>query len=179
MDQSATEQLKFPVGRFKAPQQISAEDLDNYIGILEAFPVLLRTAVKGWSSRRLDTPYRPGGWTVRQLVHHVADSHFNAYVRFKLALTEDAPVIKPYEQDGWANLPDSQLPVAPSLSILDGVHQRWTHLLRQMPEGGWNRTFLHPEGNKVYSLGLAAALYAWHSRHHLQHILNLKEEKGW
>jgi hypothetical protein len=141
---------------------------------LETLPAQLREAASGLTEAQLDTPYRPGGWTVRQVIHHVADSHLNAYLRFKLALTEAEPTIKPYDQDGFAALPDSQLPVEVSLGILEGIHARWIPLLRSMTEEQWQRTFIHPDKPLPQTLSETLRLYDWHSRHHLGHVKLVK-----
>lgn len=138
----------------------------------------MRAAVAGLSQAQLDTPYRPDGWTVRQLVHHVADSHANGYVRLKLGLTEQEPMIKPYDQEAWALLPDSRLPIEISHAILDGVHARWTELWRSLAPGEFGRTFRHPEIGTV-TLDFHLQMYGWHSRHHVAHITALRQREGW
>ena len=146
---------------------------------IEQAPSNLRAAVRGLSDGQLDTPYREGGWTVRQVVHHLPDSHMNSYIRFKLALTEDDPAIKPYMEDRWADLPDSkQAAIDVSLALLDALHQRWLMVLRNMPESAWRRAFLHPELGPT-TLDKALALYAWHGRHHVAHITQLRHRQGW
>jgi hypothetical protein len=171
--------LRYPVGRFDNSRQVTAEVLEQCLGDLEALPGKLRQALQGLTEEQLDTPYRNGGWTVRQVVHHLADSHMNSYIRFKLALTEQTPTIKPYEEQLWAELPDSrQVPVAVSLALLEALHHRWSVLLRSLAVSDWQRQFLHPDSGKT-SLAKAAALYAWHSRHHLAHITNLRELHKW
>ncbi|HEX8848873.1 MAG TPA: bacillithiol transferase BstA [Gemmatimonadaceae bacterium] len=172
--------LRYPVGRFS--YTATAPDPARRAGFIDdiaQLPQRLRKAVQGLDDARLDTPYRPGGWTVRQVVHHVPDSHMNAYVRFKLALTEDTPRIKPYDEAKWAELRDGRTgPLAPSLAILDGLHDRWTVLLRSMTPTDFERTLEHPE-NGVMTLDRMLALYAWHSRHHLAHITELARREGW
>lgn len=171
--------LRYPVGRFQAPAAITADERAQFIRVIEELPSSLRSAIAGLSDAQLDTPYREGGWTVRQVIHHVADSHMNSLIRFKLALTEDSPVIKPYDEGAWAKLADStQLPVETSLSLLDGLHQRWTLLLRSMNDEQFQRAFKHPEIGLV-KLDVNLALYAWHSRHHTAHITSLREREGW
>jgi hypothetical protein len=155
------------------PEQ-KKECLEN----IEQTPARMRAAVRGLSNAQLDTPYRDGGWTVRQVVHHVPDSHLNSYVRFKLALTEDEPTIKPYREDQWAELPDSQQPIENSLVILESVHRRWMIVLRSIDEAGWKRTFRHPELGPV-TLEKNLALYSWHGQHHVAHIAKLREKMGW
>lgn len=173
------EELRYPVGRFSRREDVSADERTGLIDEIAALPSRLRSAVVDLSDEQLDTPYRPEGWTIRQVVHHVADSHVNAYVRFKLALTEDRPTIKPYDQGAWAELPDARAePVEISLNILDAVHHRWTLLLRTLDEEQWSRVFQHPEIGEV-SLDTNLQLYAWHSRHHLAHVTTLAEREGW
>ena len=148
------------------------------IAQIRAAPSQFRAALEGLDERQLDTPYRPGGWTLRQVAHHVPDSHLNAYIRCKLALTEDAPTIKPYDQAAWARLPDSQLCIDVSLRLLDAVHERWVVLLDALSESEWERTFVHPEVG-LTRLDQLAALYSWHGRHHTAHVTSLRERMGW
>lgn len=162
--------LRYPVGKFDWPEVVTAERLAQAIDEIAALPALMRAACAGLSEAQLDTPYRPDGWTVRQVVHHTADSHINSYVRFRLALTEDEPTIKPYKEALWAELADGRTaPVDLSLSLLDAMHARWVMLLRSMSDADFARTFRHPERGLV-RLDVTAALYAWHGRHHLAHI---------
>lgn len=173
-----TSDLRYPVGRFtySAGDATSRQAL---IATIAELPERMRRSVEGMDDRQLDTPYRPGGWTVRQVVHHVPDSHMNALTRFKLALTEDNPRIKPYDEARWAELPDGRAgPLTPSFAILDGVHARWTRLLRAMRDEEFARTLEHPE-NGTMSLDKMLALYAWHSRHHVAHITELARREGW
>jgi len=171
--------LSYPIGRFEYPESVTPEMRARWIGEIEAAPAQFRAAVQGLTERQLDTPYRPGGWTVRQVVHHLADSHLNAYVRFRLALTEDEPTIKPYDQSKWAELPDARTaPAEISLQLIDSLHQRWVLLLRSMSEADFARTFLHPERG-VMRLDTCLAMYAWHNRHHAAHIAGLRERMGW
>jgi hypothetical protein len=164
------EALRFPLGRFKIPESISAADRARYIEEIAAAPAAMRAAVQGLSEAQLELPYRPGGWTIRQVVHHVSDSHLNAYIRMKLALTEDAPTITPYMEDRWAELPDSrEVPVETSLRLLEAVQERWLSIMRSMTDAQWHRVFMHPEMGR-YPLDRQAALYAWHGRHHVAHI---------
>lgn len=170
---------RYPVGKFAWPESITEEDRRNFTAQVEELPVKLRAAVQGLNDSQLDTPYREGGWTVRQLAHHIADSHMNAFIRFKLALTENEPTIKPYEQQLWAELPDGKsLPIEVSLTLLDSLHRRWTVLLKSMKPEEFARKFRHPELGLV-TLDRNLALYAWHSRHHVAHITSLREQKGW
>ena len=165
--------LQYPVGKFQWPGPISGGERNALIDEIAATPAKVRAAVAGLSDAQLDKPYRSGGWTARQVVHHMADSHMNSYIRTKLALTESEPTIKPYEQDLWATLPDSTLPVEVSLNILDGLHQRWVVLLRSLSEEDFARPFVHPEFGPMI-LDKNVALYAWHGRHHTGHILSVR-----
>jgi hypothetical protein len=171
--------LRYPVGKFQFPDAVSAEERKRYITEIAEAPAKLRSAVGGLSDQQLDTSYRPGGWTVRQVVHHVPDSHLNSYVRFRLALTEEEPTIKAYFEDRWAELPDARTaPVEISLRLLECLHARWVGLLRSLDEAQWKRTFRHPELGLI-SLEKNAALYAWHGRHHVAHIAKLRERMNW
>jgi hypothetical protein len=173
------DELRYPVGKFRFPDAVSAGDLARFIEEIAQAPARLRAAVAGLDDAQLDTPYRPGGWTVRQVVHHVPDSHMNSYVRFRLALTEDDPVIKPYEEARWAELADARtMPIEPSLTLLESLHARWVPLLRSMSGAEWKRGFRHPELGPV-RLDQNAALYAWHGRHHVGHVTALRERMGW
>jgi len=170
---------RYPIGKFSFEGPLTAERKKQYLNDIEQTPARLRTAVRGLSDEQLNTPYRDGGWTVRQLAHHVPDSHMNAYIRFKLALTEDEPTIRPYMEDRWAELPESkQAPIDVSLALLDSLHQRWTMVLRNIPDADWKRTFRHPEMG-LLSLEKTLALYAWHGRHHVAHVTTLREKMGW
>jgi DinB superfamily len=170
--------LRYPLGRFSAPAESNAEVRAGQIQTLRLLPERLRAAVDGLSDAQLDTPYRDGGWTVRQVVHHFADSHANSYVRFKLALTEDCPTIKPYDEAAWARLPDSGQAIEPSLVLITGLHQRFVGLLELMSEEDFQRGFIHPERGRV-TLATNLAIYDWHSRHHTAHITSLRARKGW
>ena len=170
--------LRFPVGRFSTPATSSAESRAAHIEVLRALPERLREAVSGLSDAQLDTPYRDGGWTVRQVVHHMPDSHANCYVRFKLALTEDWPTIKGYDEAAWAKLADSAMPVEVSLTLLAALHERWVGLLQSMAEEDFLKGYNHPEMGRV-SLGKVLAIYDWHSRHHTAHITSLRARQGW
>ncbi len=171
--------LRYPVGKFSRPTAFGAADRAAAIDAIGALPAALRAAVAGLSDAQLDTPYRPDGWTVRQLVHHVADSHVNAYTRARLALTEDTPTIKPYAEAAWAELADAKtMPIDPSLGILDGIHARWTVLLRSIDPAAFAKSVLHPD-NGPMTLDLLTALYAWHSRHHIAHITALRARNAW
>jgi uncharacterized damage-inducible protein DinB len=172
------ETLRYPVGRFIAPAGDENANRDVHIDILRRLPATLATAVAGLDESQLDTPYREGGWTVRQVVHHVADSHANAYVRIKLALTEDWPTIKPYAEAEWAKLADSRLPIDVSLALLTALHTRWVVLLESLQDADFERGYTHPVLGRQ-PLGVVLALYNWHSRHHTAHITSLRSRMGW
>ena len=179
VDTTELEARRYPVGRFGAGVAVTPEARRQWIEEVAALPGQLRRAVEDLSPEQLDTPYREGGWTVRQLVHHVPDSHMNAYVRFKLALTEDSPAIKTYEEARWATLPDTRLtPTDVSLVLLEALHQRWVLLMTALSEQEWERPFVHPEWGPM-PVGKALALYAWHGRHHLAHVTGLRARMGW
>lgn len=173
--------LRYPIGPFRRTEiESTAEERDEWIGAVSTLPTAFRAAVAGLSSEQLDHGYRPGGWTVRQLVHHVPDSHMNAYMRFKLALTEDEPTIKPYDEGRWADLPDvAAVDPAVSLALLDALHTRWVGLLDRLEPGDWSRAFRHPEHDRLIRLDEALAMYAWHGRHHTAHVVSLREREGW
>jgi len=168
------EDMRYPVGRFEPTEG----NFEARLKEIDELPAKLRAAVAGLDNSQLDTPYRDGGWSVRQVVHHVADSHMNGYTRCKLALTEDNPTIKPYDESEWANLADSKLPIEASLPILDCVHERWTAVWRAMSEADFSKTFVHPEHGKR-TLDWLLSMYSWHSRHHVAHIVNLRNRMGW
>jgi uncharacterized damage-inducible protein DinB len=171
--------LRYPIGRLERRSSLSPDERRAAIDAIAAAPAKLRTAVKGLSDSQLDTPYRPGGWTVRQLVHHVADSHLNAYTRFRLALTEENPTIKPYEEAAWAELVDARtLPIGVSLDLLDALHERLVHLLRATPAEAFARTLNHPE-NGPMTMDTLLGIYAWHGRHHTAHVSALRERMKW
>ncbi len=177
--QPATTDLRFPIGKHQRTENMTPDRRTALIDIIAGTPQNLREALRGLSAEQLDTPYRPGGWTVRQLVHHVPDSHLNAYIRFKLALTEERPTIKPYEEDRWAELADTfNTPVEVSLTMLESLHVRWVNLLRSLPEAGWQRPLLHPQNGEMTLLNVLD-LYAWHGPHHVAHITALRERMGW
>ncbi|SRR3984957_9842382 len=171
--------LRYPIGKFTYEGPLTEDRKSAFLDDIAKTPAKLRVAVKGLSQNQLDTPYRPGGWTVRQVVHHVPDSHLNSYTRFKLALTEEEPTIKPYAEDRWAELADTKAtPLEVSLTLLDSLHDRWMRLLRSMTPEQWKRTFRHPELGPM-TLEKTLALYAWHGRHHVAHITALREREGW
>ncbi|MBX7243038.1 MAG: putative metal-dependent hydrolase [Bacteroidia bacterium] len=172
-----SENLQYPVGKFNCPVFITPEMIKDYIQGIQEFPAKLRNEVQNLNEEVLDTPYRPGGWTVRQVVNHCADSHINSLIRFKLALTEENPVIKPYLEAFWAELPDSKkMPVEAALKMLEGTHERWVILLNNMTSKDYERTFYHPENYKTMTLSEALALYAWHCNHHFLHIVSVTKK---
>lgn len=174
MEDLPLEELKYPIGHFVRPNTISELKLRDWIAEIEALPVNLRDLVTPLSEAQLDTPYRPGGWTVRQVVHHLADSHHHSYTRFKWALTENRPVIKPYLEKEWANLIDaSSAPIDLSLKHLEAVHAKLVYLLNGLSAEEWQKTFIHPENNSETTLKENAGRYAWHGNHHLAHIQSL------
>jgi hypothetical protein len=171
--------LSYPIGKFDFKQTVDPASIPALIAAIEALPAQLRESVRGLDEEQLDTPYRPGGWSVRQTVHHLADSHMHSYIRLRLALTENEPTIKPYNQPAWAELADARTaPVELSLDLLAGMHARWAMLLRGMAPADFQRGFRHPELGLV-RLDLNLALYAWHGRHHTAHIANLRQRMGW
>ena len=176
---AAAGDARYPIGRFAAVTPLSADMRAAAIEDIGALPRRVREAVDGLNGAQLDTPYRDGGWTVRQVVHHLADSHMNGYIRVKLALTEENPTIKPYDENAWAPLPDMALPADVSLRLLDALHQRWMALYEGMAPAQFDRTFFHPEMGKSLTLGDHLQLYSWHSRHHVAHITELRRRRGW
>jgi hypothetical protein len=172
--------LSYPIGKFTMPESVTRVERQESIEEIAAAPARLRAAVHGLNDRQLDIPYRPGGWTVRQVVHHFADSHINAYVRFRLALTEEDPAIKPYDEKKWAELFDSRTaPLDDSLDLIESLHRRWVTLLRSLSEADFARTFRHPELAGKVRLDTYLTSYAWHCRHHAAHITGLREREGW
>jgi hypothetical protein len=171
VDTDNLERLRYPVGRVpRGNAPADAQSRADYLDVLEKLPAAVRSLVTGLSDAQLDTPYRPGGWTIRQLVHHLPDSHLNAYVRMKLAATEDSPQIKTYEEARWAELPEAKNgPIAMSLDLLDALHRRWVAFLRALPEAQWRRPFSHPEWG-VVPIEESLMMYAWHCRHHTEHL---------
>jgi uncharacterized damage-inducible protein DinB len=171
--------LRFPIGKFHWKGELNEAERDELISQIAETPARLREAVEGLTPEQLDTPYRPEGWTVRQVVHHLPDSHLNSYVRFKLALTENQPTIKTYDQEAWAKLADSKAtPIETSLALLEALHERWVNLLRSMSPSDFERTLNHPEMGPV-TLDRLLGIYAWHGRHHVAHITSLRERMGW
>ena len=171
--------LRYPIGKFLFEGTLTDSQKATFLDDIEQTPARLRAAVAGLTEKQLETPYRDGGWTVRQVVHHVPDSHMNSYVRFKLALTETEPVIRPYMENLWAELPEAKnAPVEVSLSLLENLHRRWMLFLRGLKAEDWKRTFRHPELG-VMTLEKNLALYAWHGKHHVAHITGLRQRMGW
>lgn len=180
MTDQELEKLRFPIGNFTTPENLDGFQINNLISTLQFFPAKIKLEVISLNDEQIDTPYRPGGWTIRQVVHHVADSHMNALIRFKLTLTEESPIIKPYPEQLFAELVDSKfLPIDSSLKILDGVHERLTVLLRNVTSADFAREYVHPQYGKRFRLDTAVALYAWHCEHHLAHITQLKKRMSW
>jgi hypothetical protein len=169
---------RYPVGKFTKPENVTPDERNGAIVSLAELPEELRNAVNGLDAAQLNTSYRDGGWTLRQVVHHIADSHMNAFIRVRLALTEDWPVVKPYQEAAWATLHDSTAPVEWSLELIESLHARWVMLLQSLDEAQWQRGYKHPESGPS-TVEMAALMYAWHSRHHLAHITHLRAAKGW
>lgn len=177
---AVTDEMRFPLGTFKWEGEWNEDLKSAWIAGIGELPSRLAAAVAGLTEEQLDTPYRPEGWTVRQVVHHLADSHMNSFIRFKLALTEQEPVIKPYREELWADLADSaSAPIGVSLKLLEALHERWSLMLTQLPEADFNRTFFHPESRELVSLRKALALYDWHGKHHTAHITALRTRMDW
>ncbi len=178
-DTTHLQALRFPIGEFKKPEVMSPAHIAEWITEIELFPERLCHLVATLTGIELDWRYRPGGWTIQQVVHHCADSHMNSFIRFKLALTEDTPAIKPYSEAQWAELPDTtEAPVSESLKIIEGLHARWARLLRAFNANDLKREFIHPEQGKRFSLAENIGIYAWHCNHHLAHIRQALENKG-
>lgn len=173
------EALKFPIGPYNSIENPSSEQINEWTEVIEKFPILVQEITDMLSSDQLSWRYRPDGWTIKQVVHHCADSHMNSLIRFKLALTEENPTIKPYYEDRWANLPDSITDeIDESLTLLHGLHQKWSRLLKSLTESQLKKCFVHPETGATISLAENIGLYAWHCNHHLQHIKNAVHSKG-
>ncbi|TQR20617.1 putative metal-dependent hydrolase [Psychrobacillus vulpis] len=170
--------VKYPIGKFIFEGKMTSDVIHSWISELEDFPILLNEAVKDLTEEQLDTPYREGGWTVRQVVHHLADSHMNAYIRFKLTLTEESPVIKPYDEAQWAEFVDNELPIGISLSLLQSLHIRLVKLLNSLTPEELKKTFIHLDSG-IISIEKNIGLYVWHGKHHLAHITNLCIQQGW
>ena len=169
---------RYPIGRFERPAVITSDDRLHAIETLAEAPEMLRNAVDGLDTAQLSTPYREGGWTVRQVVHHVADSHMNAFIRMRMALTEDWPTIKPYDEEAWAKLRDAAAPVEWSLELVESLHARWVMMLQSLSEEQWKRGFNHPENGPI-TLDMTTLTYAWHSMHHVAHITHLRAKEEW
>jgi hypothetical protein len=175
-----TEQLKYPIGRYEKPGGYTPGLIKEWIGVLKAMPSWMDVCIENLDEHQLKVPYREGGWNIQQVIHHVADSHMNAYIRLKLALTEDNPTVKPYSESAWANLIDTELvPVNISVTILHGLHRRLVVLLEHMQQADWERTYYHPEHNRNFPVWEMVAMYAWHSKHHTAHIQQLRERMNW
>ena len=171
--------LRYPIGKYE-PQPFSAELKEQWLNDIKFLPQVLENAILNLDEAQLQTPYRDGGWTVHQLVHHIADSHMNAYIRFKLGLTEDNPTIKTYEEKLWAELDDvKKLPVNISLTLLHALHARWYEAIKNLSDEQWNRTVFHPDQKKNLTIWHFLGLYAWHGKHHVAHITNLREKMKW
>jgi hypothetical protein len=178
-DATTADDLRYPVGRFRPHTSPDRSHRSAAIADIAELPQKMRAAVAGLDDRQLDTPYRPDGWTVRQLVHHVADSHMNALIRLKLALSEASPTIKPYDENAWAVLADARLPIELSLAILDGVHGRWDALNAALTEADYGRLWTHPEHGKTFTIDWLLQTYGWHSRHHVAHVTALRARQNW
>lgn len=174
------EQLKYPIGKFQKPELITSDILAKWISEISTFPKRLTEEVNQLTDKQLDTHYRPDGWTIRQVVHHCADSHMNSLTRFKLALTEDQPTIKPYFEERWAELSDTKnMAIEPSLKMIEGIHKRWSVLLNNLTDDQLGRTFIHPSDGKIYRVDENMGFYAWHCNHHLAHITETKRRNNW
>lgn len=171
--------LRYPIGKMPNPVTFIQEEVQSWIADIEKLPQQLRDAVQNLTPEQIDTAYRPKGWTVRQVVHHVADSHMNAIIRLKLALTEDNPTIKPYEEQLWAELPDTKMDIEISLALIENLHLRFVQILRDMPWADFKRTFYHPGLAQSVPLGALVSMYSWHGRHHTAHIIGVKTRNGW
>lgn len=169
---------RYPIGKYET-KPFSKEQKEKWLLDIKFLPEELERSVLNLDGPQLHTPYRDGGWTVQQLVHHVADSHMNAYTRFKLGLTEENPTIKPYEEQEWAKLPDNDLPINLSFTLLHALHQRWYAAIKDLDDAQWERTVVHPEHGRQMSLWFLLGMYAWHGKHHTAHITSLRENKGW
>lgn len=180
MENIDLEKLKYPIGKLLTPAEYTSEYISNKIQEIELFPERLKEETIHLTEEQLDTPYRPGGWTVRQVIHHCAESHMNCYIRIKWALTENNPVIKAYDENLWSQLPDSlSMPIQPTLSLLDGLHYRLAYIMKNLSETDLEKTFVHPENNSEYKIKQIIGTYAWHGNHHLAHITALKKYKNW
>lgn len=180
MENTTLEKLRYPIGKFTAPETYSKEYLANKIADIASFPERLKNEVIHLTDEQLETPYRNGGWTIRQVIHHCADSHMNCFIRIKWTLTEDKPVIKFYHEDRWSELHDNlTMPIEPTLSLLEGLHFRLAYLMNSLSESDLEKYFIHPEHNAAFQLKEIIGTYAWHGNHHIAHITELKKQKGW
>ena len=180
MTQTDLQKLRYPIGKYSPKENISDDDIKWYINTIELFPAKIKQALTGLSNEQLDTHYRTDGWTIRQVVHHVVDSHINSYTRFKLTLTEDTPAIRPYFEDRWAELPEAKTgPIELSIPLLEALHKRWVVMLKNITRDELKRKLYHPESKTEIPLDEFMGLYAWHCDHHLAHITSLKKTKGW
>lgn len=180
MEEIDLEKVKYPIGKYEAPAHYSSEYISDNIKEIASFPERLKKETIHLTDEQLDTPYRPGGWTVRQVIHHCAESHMNCFIRIKWTLTENNPVIKAYDEVLWSELPDSlKMPIQPTLSLLEGLHFRLTFIMRNFSESDLEKSFIHPENNSEYRLKQIIGTYAWHGNHHLAHITTLKKYKNW
>ena len=171
--------LRYPIGQFQFDGHPTAEERARWLDAIAAAPARVQAAVQGLTTPQLDTPYRPGGWTVRQVVHHLVDSHLNAYLRCKLALTESNPTIKPYDEARWADGPEYRAEIGPSLALLELLHARWVTVWRSLSNEQFGRTFYHPEARATFTLDRVLAMYAWHGAHHAAHVTELRRREGW
>lgn len=170
------EQLKYPIGKPNLPKEVLNDHINLWIQTIAEFPAKVKTEIEGLSDKEFGFRYRPNGWNIKQVVNHCIDSHMNSYIRFKLAVTEENPVIKPYREDLWAELPDTLgYDIEESLSLLKSIHKRWVYLLNNLSQSDFNKTFIHPEGNEIISLKENLCIYAWHCNHHLNHLINAKK----
>jgi hypothetical protein len=180
MENSELEKLQYPIGKYKAPEEYSSEYIKNSISQIASFPERLKKEVLQLNEDQLDTPYRKDGWTIRQVIHHCGDSHMNCYIRLKWALTEEIPIIKYYYEDRWSLLEDNlTMPINPSLLLLEGLHYRLAYLMDSLKAIDLKKSFIHPEHNKEIQIQELIGLYAWHGNHHLAHITELKQRRGW
>lgn len=180
MSTQELEELKYPIGKFQFPESFSKTEIENDIHIICHFPQVLRETVQLLSDEQLNTPYRPDGWTIRQVVHHLADSHMNSYIRFKWTITEEEPTIKAYDEKAWAELNDAKYDaIEPSLLLLSALHLKWSNLLNNLSEEDMQKAFIHPENGRKIHIYQNISLYAWHCNHHLAHIANLSERLQW
>jgi uncharacterized damage-inducible protein DinB len=170
---------RYPIGKFKPAVAYTSQEITDFISRIEALPEKLADAVAGLNDNQLDTPYREGGWTIRQVIHHVADSHMNAFIRIKWTLTEDSPVIKAYDEKGWAETPETNLPIAISINLIHALHVKFVALAKRIPQKDLSRSFVHPDTKKEIRLGQLLGMYAWHGDHHLAHVTTLKAKQGW